>query len=298
MHTRTRIAITGAAGGMGRLTLAHAPADLDLLALDMRPVPDFTGDSRILDLRDRGAVSAAIAGCDAVIHLGAIPSPLRHDPHAVFDTNVTGTWNVASACQDHGIRRLVFASSICWYGYSYARDFHCPPRLPLDENAADVTEDVYGMSKRVGEEILAAWARLTGSQAVSLRFPMICYPRGISHRPDLPAPAESQMLAKAFFGWLSGDDAARICWRALDLAARLAPGSHEALLPSADSHCATATSAELLATVYRDAHADVPTALSALGPRHTLIDNRKTKRLLGFTPDPAWWLTPDGALKA
>jgi nucleoside-diphosphate-sugar epimerase len=62
------------------------------------------------DIADRSAVIQAVAGCDVVFHIAAkagIAGRYR-DYHR---TNVVGTENVVAACKQHGIQRLVYASS-------------------------------------------------------------------------------------------------------------------------------------------------------------------------------------------
>lgn len=69
------------------------------------------------DVSDAGRLTAAAAGCDAVIHVAAkagVWGPLA-DYHRV---NVTGTANVIEACRANGISRLVYTStpSVVYHG--------------------------------------------------------------------------------------------------------------------------------------------------------------------------------------
>ncbi len=62
------------------------------------------------DLADEAAVHEAARGCDIVFHVAAkagVWGPAR----AYEEANVVGTEHVLSACEAHGIRRLVFTSS-------------------------------------------------------------------------------------------------------------------------------------------------------------------------------------------
>lgn len=62
------------------------------------------------DIRDAEAVSSAVRGADAVVHLAAKVSVTG--PWQEFEsTNVGGTENVVAACRTHGVRRLVHVSS-------------------------------------------------------------------------------------------------------------------------------------------------------------------------------------------
>ena len=103
------------------------------------------------DLRDAEAVSAAVAGCDAVFHLAAqtIVGVARESPAETFEVNVRGAWNVFEACREHGTQRVVFASSDKAYGASlelpYREDFPLRAAYPYDASkaAADVIARSY-----------------------------------------------------------------------------------------------------------------------------------------------------------
>lgn len=108
-----RVLMTGATGFLGRavarrlVEAGHAVAalvrenDAGLAALDIeQPI----GDIASLD-----AVSAAVAGRDAIVHCAARTEPFgRIDDY--YDTNVRGTDNLLAACEIRGVRKLVFTS--------------------------------------------------------------------------------------------------------------------------------------------------------------------------------------------
>jgi len=62
------------------------------------------------DLADQAAVRRAAAGCDMVYHVAA-KAGVWGRYRDYFSANVTGTENVLAACQEFGIRKLVFTSS-------------------------------------------------------------------------------------------------------------------------------------------------------------------------------------------
>jgi len=62
------------------------------------------------DLADAEAVSAAVEGCEIVFHVAALAG-VWGPSEAYHRANVVGTENVVSACQRHGVTRLVFTSS-------------------------------------------------------------------------------------------------------------------------------------------------------------------------------------------
>jgi CDP-glucose 4,6-dehydratase len=109
------------------------------------------------DLRDADAVTAAVAGCDSVFHLAAqtIVGVARRSPVETLEVNVRGAWNVFEACRDHGVARVVFASSDKAYGSSpelpYTEDFPLRAAYPYDASkaAADIIARSYASAYEV-----------------------------------------------------------------------------------------------------------------------------------------------------
>jgi len=103
------------------------------------------------DLRDAESVAAAVAGCDSVFHLAAqtIVGVARKSPLETLEVNVRGAWNVFEACREHGVSRVVFASSDKAYGTSpelpYREDFPLRAAYPYDASkaAADIIARSY-----------------------------------------------------------------------------------------------------------------------------------------------------------
>ena len=70
-----------------------------------------------LDVTDAAAVSAAVAGHDAVVHLASVVDPDGMGRDAAYRVDVDGSRHVLDACVEHGVRRLVVSSSGAAYGY-------------------------------------------------------------------------------------------------------------------------------------------------------------------------------------
>ncbi|PPB49252.1 epimerase [Arthrobacter pityocampae] len=140
-----RIAVIGATGNVGTAVLARLhraageregiprtgddgskdPAAPSITAV-ARTVPDtdrapYAGvDWHALDIgtdEGRDALTAALAGVDAVVHLAWAIQPNR-DEDAMHRTNVTGTANVLAAAAAAGVRQVVCASSVGAYSPS------------------------------------------------------------------------------------------------------------------------------------------------------------------------------------
>src|SRR5436305_5689387 len=132
-----RILVTGGAGFIG----SHVAARLlqngcDVRVLDnlstgrVSNLADFADDVELVegDIRLSAVVEDAVRGCDAVVHLAAVPSVPRSvaDPEGSHAANATGTLNVLMAARAAGARRVVAASSSSVYGAS--------PELPKRES--------------------------------------------------------------------------------------------------------------------------------------------------------------------
>jgi NADH dehydrogenase len=84
------------------------------------------------DLTDHASLRAAVAGMDAVIHLGAATSAGRIDPTIAYRVNVGGASALVDACQAAGCKRIVAVST---------QHVHLP------------RPGVYGRTKRIADAI-------------------------------------------------------------------------------------------------------------------------------------------------
>ncbi len=168
-----KIAVTGGSGGIGRaitdlaLAQGHSIVSIDRVA----PTEPLNGVSYIqADAADYDALVAAFAGCGAMIHMAAIPSPGRHPDHIVHNNNVVGSYNALRAAAENGIMRICQASSVNAIGQAYSR----VPRhdyFPIDEDHPNYAEDPYSLSKWICEQQGDAFARrYEGISIASMRF--------------------------------------------------------------------------------------------------------------------------------
>ncbi len=124
---------------------------------------------------DPDAVSAAMAGVEAVFHEGARGSVARSvaDPLTTDTMNTHGTLTVLHCAQRAGVRRVIYASSSSVYGGATAP--------PTPETAPLVPRSPYAVSKLAGEVYCRVFAELHGLETVSLRYFNVFGPR---QRPD------------------------------------------------------------------------------------------------------------------
>jgi UDP-glucose 4-epimerase len=107
-----------------------------------------------------------------VIHLAAQVSVRRSvdDPVVDAQVNVLGTLNVLQQAVKHGARKVVFSSS---GGAIYGEQ----EIYPAPESHPTNPLSPYGISKLCGEHYLSYFQRVSGIQAVSLRYANVYGPR-------------------------------------------------------------------------------------------------------------------------
>ena len=116
------------------------------------------------DVRDEGAVDAAVRGCDVVFHLAASVGNKRSidDPVTDSSINVIGTLRVLEAARRHGVKKVVASSSAGIYGELRTMPIHeSHPLEPLTP---------YGASKLCMEKQCLAYAATHGMEVVALRY--------------------------------------------------------------------------------------------------------------------------------
>jgi nucleoside-diphosphate-sugar epimerase len=247
-----RIAVTGAAGRLGRHVVARAlRAGHEVIATDL---PGVTGETdgrvewRAADLTDLDAARAALAGAQCVIHLGGLVHPRYPEPE-VHRVNVNGTYHVLVAAEEHGLDGVCLASSINAIGGVYS----AAPRydyLPVDEDHPTYAEDAYSLSKWIVEQQSAAFARRRPDVAFSaLRL------HGL--RDDAASAlrnGQDEGNRKDLWGWVSYDASAAACLLAVF---RPTPG-HAVYHVVADRTTTGTPSAELAARWYPGVPLRVP----------------------------------------
>jgi UDP-glucose 4-epimerase len=117
--------------------------------------------------------SAALAGCDSVIHLAArvhVMSDKDADPLSAYRTvNVDATLNLARQAAQHGVRRFVFVSSIKVNGEATGAE-------PFRATDQAMPCDPYGVSKLEAELALREFAHQSGLEVVIVRPPLVYGP--------------------------------------------------------------------------------------------------------------------------
>ena len=200
-----RIAVTGAAGNVGREALDALRDDHDVTALTHSEHDDI--DSRLFDLEDEDDVHDALAGHDTVVHLAAAAAP-DTDWDTAVDVNVRGTQTVFEAAVENDLDRVVFASSNHATG-TYNIDDPSDPESMTPDDVRTIDPDdpprpdsFYGVSKVAGEALASYYADRHGVESVSLRIGWYMSRDDLRETQD--APEEKAQFARAM--WLSPRD--------------------------------------------------------------------------------------------
>jgi len=168
-----RVLVTGGAGFIGSNLVDALLAAGD----DVRVLDNFsTGHRSNLDeadvdliegkgdLRSFERVNTAMRGVEVVFHQGALPSVPRsiQDPLTSNAVNVEGTLNVILSARDHGVRRVVFASSSSVYGNA--------PGMPRREDQPLAPLAPYAVAKLAAKRYVLVANQVFGLETVALRY--------------------------------------------------------------------------------------------------------------------------------
>lgn len=280
-----RIAVTGGRGRLGRFVVAELARHHDVRVID-RSSPSESDGFAAVDVLDGDALAAAFNEQEIVVHLAAIDRSVASSPEEVFETNVRGTWNAFHAAAATGVRRVILCSSSSALGLDDTNPDMPPLYLPVDETHPARPTATYGLSKLIGEQIAASFAR-TGEMEVLILRPvyvafseMVPFLSGASGgQPD--REAEPRPYLRAYVG---PEDAAR----AFLLAAERAYAGIETFhIAAADSFIDQPT-LDYVRTLYGGLPRVRKPELYAEMPRASAWDIEHARKGLGWRPTTSW----------
>jgi nucleoside-diphosphate-sugar epimerase len=187
-----RLAITGAAGFVGRAVVRHLTStrpDVELLLADRHFDAPQRHDTLTGDLTDPAVLRQLCADAtDAVLHLAALPGgAAERDPVASRMANLDVPVALIEAMRG---RRLVIAGSIAVFGATLPAD--------VDDETVPKPASVYGTHKRMVELALADAVRRGALGGMVLRLP------GIVARPAAAGGFGSAFMSDTFHAARSG----------------------------------------------------------------------------------------------
>jgi nucleoside-diphosphate-sugar epimerase len=276
-----RILVTGATGRLGQVVVEDLVAhEYEVIGVDRRPSSLQRPEVRFaeIELGDVGQVAAAMSGSQAVIHLGAIPTPNRHPDEVVFANNTRATFAVLQAARLLGVRKAVIASSISALGPSFSPEPTTPLYAPVDEDHPLLGADPYALSKEVDERTAAMFHRRVGMAVAALRFTGVI-------KPDDLAEAAARVRRNPAAS-------IRTLWSYVDI--------RDAALATRLALEAAGLTFEVFNVTAADTLSDIPTEkllrdyAPSLEIRQPILGNasaysiEKARRMLGYEPAHSW----------
>ncbi|BDE04824.1 NAD-dependent epimerase [Vulcanimicrobium alpinum] len=211
-RTMTKIAVTGAAGTIGKPLCTELARDHDVVRIDLHDA-DVIADIRELEPHVR-----AFAGCETVVHLAGIPS-VTSSWDEVHGIDIGGTYVAFEAARRTGVKRVIFASSnhaVGQYEVDAGAALYEPAYgLVVGVGAPYRPDSLYGVWKAYGEALGRYYSDAFGLQVTCTRIGSIT----AADRPDDPSVADSsgwldltveQKFKRYAATWMSQRDYARL----------------------------------------------------------------------------------------
>jgi nucleoside-diphosphate-sugar epimerase len=142
------ISIFGGAGFIGSaLSKQMMAGQLGFTIFDLKASKEFCNRSEIQDIRDQKELSLITLG-DVVVNLAAVHRDDVMDVNEYYSTNVKGARALCAACEERGVSKIVFTSSVAVYGFAPSGTGETGEINPFNE---------YGRTKALAEEVYRDW---------------------------------------------------------------------------------------------------------------------------------------------
>lgn len=199
-----RVLVIGGSGDVGSLVLPTLAQQHTLRVLDLRPPVLQDCDFVQGDLTDPAAVGQAVEGMDALLFMAMGNKKFDSIPGILtaFDISLKGLYLALYLAQQAGIRHAVYTSTLSIY-QDFGKQY-----LPNEEVAPDA-RNVYGFTKRIGEEICQIAVQDWGMSVNALR---LCLPvsdeewQAVVQAGDLSCHTAASDLAQALLAALDYRD--------------------------------------------------------------------------------------------
>ena len=166
-----KVLVTGSTGLVG----SHLTEALSKQGYDVRCLVEPSIDASLLenlgveiiygDIRDSHTVEKAVKGCQNLYHLAGKVAHPGISFQTYYDVNVGGTKNVAQACVNHGVERLIYGSTTGVYG-----TIRHPP---VNEKTPANPDSPYRKTKWIAEQLVMNYHRDHGLPVVAARLTSI-----------------------------------------------------------------------------------------------------------------------------
>lgn len=163
-----KITVIGGSGFVGtNLCRQLALKQQDFEIIDLKMSNQFPEKCKIADVRDIDTLHDTITG-DVVVNLAAVHRDDARDKTEYQRTNVDGAENVALVCEEKGIDKIVFTSTVAVYGFAAPG---------TDEKGAINPFNEYGRTKFDAEEKLRHW-HARGDNSLIIVRPTVIFGEG------------------------------------------------------------------------------------------------------------------------
>jgi len=116
------------------------------------------------DITQKDEVMGALKGVDFVIHTASmLARNAVKDLRTAFEVNVGGTFNLLEACVAHGVKKVIYSSTVLVCGDN-------PPSAPITEEHPLNTNTVYGGFKVASEFLLKIFKQTNALDYIVLRY--------------------------------------------------------------------------------------------------------------------------------
>ena len=163
-----KITVIGGSGFVGtNLCRQLSLKQQDFEIIDLKMSNQFPEKCKIADVRDVQTLRNTITG-DVVVNLAAVHRDDIRDKTEYQRTNVDGAENVALVCEEKGIDKIVFTSTVAVYGFA---------EPGTDERGAINPFNEYGRTKFEAEEKLRIW-HANGDNSLIIVRPTVIFGEG------------------------------------------------------------------------------------------------------------------------
>ncbi|MBB5722348.1 uronate dehydrogenase [Loktanella ponticola] len=189
-----KLVLTGAAGRLGSYLREPLSKLCDeLVSTDINDVGNlYEGETFIkADLANFDDMMGVIEGAEMVVHMGAIVDEAPFEE--LLGPNFVGSYNVWEAAHKHGVRRVIYGSSIHAVGMYPKNEF-------INTEVAHRPDTFYGLAKCFTEDLGRMYWEKRGLESVHMRI----------------LSAAQVNNPRALGSWLSYDDLIQLVTRCID----------------------------------------------------------------------------------